>query len=134
MNHINSMSYLIIHIQQNQIDTNKLENSLFILYDEYEGNYYLYGNRNNSGYVPYSYIYHYTELDALCYFVHLVMKSKSCTYTIQYNHSYIPEYDLDDVDYYYLLNSVNETNILATLHKKKLKTQKLKKDLLKLYN
>jgi hypothetical protein len=124
------MSYTTVHFQEEHLG--RLDTSIMILYDEYEENFYLYGTRNtrkNREYTSYAYRYHYTELDAMVYFIKLVMISKNSRITIEYNNVFIPEKDIDYVDYDYLKRKINRDNEIVAFENCKLKAKRLKKTL-----
>lgn len=129
------MSYLSFCVQEIELSPKRIDSSIIIIYDANEEKFYLYGDRAGYGYVPYSFVYHYTELDSLIYFIDLVMNEKMSSFTFEYNHLYIPNEDLDYVDYDYLRSKINRNNeIIAYEHIKKIDKNKLKRTLKKIYN
>lgn len=125
------MSYTIIHFQDNYSDK-KVDTSIIVLYDEYEEHFYLYGTRGTKyeKYIPYAYSYHYSELDKMIYFIKMVNPKYV---TMECNHVYIPERDIDVVDYHYLKRKINRNNEIIAYDSYKLKTKKLKKTLSNLF-
>lgn len=128
------MSYLSIHIQEKDENLEKIDTSIFIIYDSREENFYLYGKRNYNEYVPYKYFYHDTEVDSLCYFLNLIMNHEKSFFTIEYHNIFIPNEDLDIIDYPYLYNKISKLNEIIAFEKTKIDFDKLKYNLLKLYS
>lgn len=126
------MSYLSVHIQEIESHSQKNDTSIIIIYDAEEENFYLYGNRDNKTignyFVPYSYIYHYTELNSLIHFIGLVMDNNNSSFTFEYNHLYIPYEDLDYVDYHYLRSKILPNNEIIAFVDCKLKKKEIKKN------
>jgi len=105
------MSYISIHILEVDKTTNKPDSSIIIIYDGAEETFYLYGMRGfDDKYEPYSYSYHYTQLNSLCSFVFLVMSSVRSRFIVEYNNITIPRKDLDYVDHKYLYQKINTNN------------------------
>lgn len=125
------MSYISVHIEE--IESREIDSSIILIYDENEETFYLYGTRCKGFYKHYSFTYHYTQLDSLIFFIKLVLNNNP--FNISYNHLYIPDKDLDYVDYNYLRESITRNNeIIAYDGLNKLNTNKLKKNLAKLYD
>ena len=127
------MSYLSIHILETELCPKKEDSSIIIIYDDNEENFYLYGHRKYNNYIPYSYVYHRTELDSLVHFIGLVMDNSASSFTIEYNNLYIPDEDLYYVDYHYLKSKINGTNEIIAYEDVKLNTKVLKRTLKKLF-
>jgi hypothetical protein len=128
------MSYLSIHIQEKDANVDKIDTCIFIIYDSKEEKFYLYGKRNNNEYIPYKYNYHYNELDSLCYFLNLIINHEKSFLTIEYHNIFIPNEDLDIVDYPYLYNKISKSNEIVAFEKTKIDFDKFKYNLLKLYS
>ena len=127
-------SYLSVHIQEIELPNNKLDTSIIIIYDGSEEQFYLYGTRGqNRLFQPYSYTYHYTEVNQLCEFVKLVMNHTISQFSIDYNNIFIPDEDLDDVDFYYLKDRINKDNEIIAFDDNTFKDLRLKQNLIKLF-
>lgn len=120
------MSYTIIHLQDNYCDRNgNVDTSIIVLYDESEEYFYLYGTRGTSDkFNPYAYSYHYSELNKMIFFIKMVNPQYV---TMECNHVYIPERDIDVVDYHYLKGKINRNNEIIAYDCYKLTTKELKK-------
>jgi hypothetical protein len=127
------MSYLSIHILETEIYPKKNDTSIIIIYDDNEENFYLYGSRRPCD-IPYSYVYHRTELDSLIHFIGLVMDNSASSFTFEYNHLYIPDEDLDYVDHNYLKSQINEHNEIIAYEDLKINKKEIKRNLKKLFN
>lgn len=127
-------SYLSVHIQERDISDNKLDSSMFIIYDNYEETFYLYGTRgNNDGFQSYSYTYHYSEVNNLYHFIKLVMNHNKSKFTIDYNNIFIPDEDLYYVDFQYLKSKINKHNEVIAFDNMNFKDLHLKQNLIKLF-
>jgi hypothetical protein len=134
------MSYLTVHITERNSVTNEVDTSMFIIYDENEKHFYLYGTRSYkrnigyNGYTPFFYKYHYTDINSLCHFVNLVINNPSYIFTIEYNNINIPKNELYLVDYEYLYNKKNNNNEIVAFDKIKFDDFQLKNNLLNLFS
>ena len=126
-------SYLSVFIQERDISDNKLDTSIIIIYDSREENFYLYGTRNNYNFQPYSYTYHYSEINQLCHFVKLVIKHSISKFSTSYNNIFIPNEDLQYIDFYYLKNRIHPNNEIIAFDMMKFKEIHLKQNLMKLF-
>ena len=127
------MSYLSIHILETELYPKKNDTSIIIIYDDNEENFYLYGSRRRRCDIPYSYVYHRTELDSLVHFIGLVMDNNTSSFTFEYNNLYIPDEDLDYVDHYYLKSQINLQNEIIAYEDVKINKKELKRNLKKLF-
>ena len=129
----NTMSYLSVRILETELYPKKNDTSIIIIYDANEENFYLYGDRKYNNYIPYSYVYHNTELDSLIHFIGLVMDNSASSFTFEYNHLYIPDEDLDYVDHNYLKSQINEHNEIIAYEDVKINKKELKRNFKKLF-
>ena len=126
-------SYLSVFIQERDISNNKLDTSIIIIYDSREENFYLYGPRDNYKFQPYSYTYHYSEINQLCHFVKLIIKHSISKFSVSYNNIFIPNEDLEYIDFYYLRNKIDRNNEIIAFDMMKFKEIHLKQNLIKLF-
>jgi hypothetical protein len=127
-------SYLSVCIQERDITDNKLDSSIIIIYDSNEDLFYLYGTRGtNNVFQSYCYTYHYSEISELCHFVKLVTNHATSKMSIDYNNIFVPDEDLDYVDFHYLKNKLNRDNEIIAFDEMKFKQLHLKQNLMKLF-
>jgi len=84
---------LVLKIVEFDAVNNKIDNSVFILYDKREHNYVVRGKRvNGSAFTsePYSFVCDYNDVDTLVHFISFIMCSESkVTYEL-YNYNNLP--------------------------------------------
>ena len=100
---------LVLKIEEFDKTSEKLDTTLFIIYDFYEDNYVIRGKRADARNVnsqPYSFTYQNTESnDDLIHFIGFVLNNKDnyLSYTI-YNYDNLP-YSSNDITYEFLKNN-----------------------------
>jgi hypothetical protein len=124
-------SYTVLHLIEFD-EYNQKDSEFIILFDESEQNYYCYGTRkkirNSYQKLDYEYNYDYSRLNSLISFIRIATNNFNNTkYTIELNNINIYDYELDSINFDYLLKKFNTHNEIVAYENQKLNKKKLKK-------
>ena len=125
--------YIAIYLEENTCD-NDVDTRMFIIYDDDEQTFYLYGTRtpthiepDNSNFINYNYKYHISKLNSLVDLIYFINDKLKNNFTIGVHNVVIDNDEVNDVDFNYLNDQLNKYNEIVAYDYIKLRKFELKR-------
>ena len=125
--------YIAIYLEENTCD-NDIDTRMFIIYDDDEQMFYLYGTRTpidvssrDSDFINYNYKYHISKLNSLVDLIYFINDKLQNNFTIGVHNVVIDNDDINDVDFNYLNSQLNKYNEIVAYDRVKLYKHELRR-------
>jgi hypothetical protein len=106
---------LVLKIEENEIDTNELDTTLYVFYDKKNKNYIIRGQRSNKSFDSCTYSFTSKSIDSLVHFISFVIcKRNKWSYSL-YNYDNFPS-DSNNISFDFLCNYDSKVYELSSLH------------------